>query len=210
MEFKEFPKMARLSREIIITEKIDGTNAAVVIEPARSHAIYEAVNGVPVHTNATAFVDDFWIFAQSRTRMIKPGDDNFGFAAWVKENAQELVKLGEGHHFGEWWGKGIQRGYGLAERRFSLFNVHRWGEGGKDEALRPACCSVVPVLYRGNFDSAGIEMALYGLQAHGSYAAPGFMNPEGIVVFHTAANIGFKKTVKDDEVPKSVAMKKAA
>ena len=29
IEFVGFPKMARLSREIIITEKIDGTNAAV-------------------------------------------------------------------------------------------------------------------------------------------------------------------------------------
>ena len=31
LEFLEFPKMARLSREIIITEKIDGTNAQILI-----------------------------------------------------------------------------------------------------------------------------------------------------------------------------------
>lgn len=31
MEFQEFPKMARLSREMIVTEKIDGTNAQVYI-----------------------------------------------------------------------------------------------------------------------------------------------------------------------------------
>lgn len=189
MEFKEFPKMARLSREIIITEKIDGTNAAVVIEALNNEAPMESV---------TAVVDGFALYAQSRTRIIKPGDDNFAFALWVKENAQELVKLGEGHHFGEWWGKGIQRGYGLAERRFSLFNVHRWGEGGKDEASRPACCSVVPVLYRGDFDTLHVMSTLAQLQAGGSVAAPGFMNPEGIVVFHTAANIGFKKTLGDD------------
>jgi hypothetical protein len=30
-EFAEFPKMARLSRECIITEKIDGTNAQICI-----------------------------------------------------------------------------------------------------------------------------------------------------------------------------------
>ena len=29
--FSQFPKMARLSREIVITEKIDGTNAQVLI-----------------------------------------------------------------------------------------------------------------------------------------------------------------------------------
>mgnify|MGYP002129949175 CR=1 FL=1 len=31
LEFLEFPKMPRLSREIIITEKIDGTNAQLLI-----------------------------------------------------------------------------------------------------------------------------------------------------------------------------------
>ena len=31
MLFQDFPKMARLSRDIIVTEKIDGTNAQVYI-----------------------------------------------------------------------------------------------------------------------------------------------------------------------------------
>jgi hypothetical protein len=31
MQFEEFPKMARLTRECIITEKIDGTNAQIGI-----------------------------------------------------------------------------------------------------------------------------------------------------------------------------------
>jgi hypothetical protein len=31
------------------------------------------------------------------------------------------------------------------------------------------------------------------------------MDPEGIVIFHTAANMAFKKTLKKDEVPKSLA-----
>jgi len=30
-EFREFPKMARLSRECVITEKLDGTNGQVCI-----------------------------------------------------------------------------------------------------------------------------------------------------------------------------------
>ena len=80
MEFKGFPKMARLSREIIVTEKIDGTNAQVFI------------------------TDDGDVMAGSRTRWIYPGDDNFGFAAWVQEHRDELLTLGPGQHFGEWWG----------------------------------------------------------------------------------------------------------
>jgi hypothetical protein len=176
MDFIDFPKMARLSREIIVTEKIDGTNAQVCIG------------------------EDGSIRAGSRTRWITPQDDNFGFAAWVEANRDELLTLGAGRHFGEWWGAGIQRKYGLAEKRFSLFNVSRWA----DE--RPACCHVVPVLYRGPFETPNIEDVLDELVANGSRAAPGFMKPEGIVVFHVAGNLGFKKTIEKDEQPKSLAV----
>lgn len=173
IEFKEFPKIARLNREVIVTEKIDGTNAAVVI------------------------TDDGQIGAQSRSRLITVNDDNFGFARWVLDNHEELLKLGPGHHFGEWWGKGIQRGYGLQEKRFSLFNVSRWA----DDAVRPACCHVVPVIARGapldSFNVAQAAMEL--LRNHGSYAAPGFMKPEGIIAFHTAGNLMFKATLEKDE-----------
>ena len=32
IKFEEFPKMPRLTREMIITEKIDGTNASIFIQ----------------------------------------------------------------------------------------------------------------------------------------------------------------------------------
>lgn len=184
VQFVEFPKIARLSREIVITEKIDGTNGSITI------------------TERGCFL------VGSRSRFITPQDDNFGFAKWCVENYQELTKLGVGTHYGEWWGSGIQRGYGLpkGEKRFSLFNVSRW----EDPAVRPACCHVVPTLYRGPFDSAVIDGVLGGLKDRGSSAAPGFMNPEGIIVFHTAANLCFKKTIHKDEVPKALADRQAA
>ena len=50
-----------------------------------------------------------------------------------------------------------------------------------------------------------MDLILDDLKASGSKAAPGFMKPEGVVVFHTAANMGFKKTLEHDEVPKSLA-----
>lgn len=175
MEFLHFPKMARLSREVIITEKIDGTNAQIAIS------------------------EDGRIMAGSRTRWITPSDDNYGFAAWVEANREELLALGPGRHFGEWWGKGIQRNYGLTERRFSLFNVSRW----QDE--RPTCCDVVPVIWRGQFDTLYVEGAIATLKARGSFAAPGFMRPEGVIVFHVAANLGLKKTLEKDDMPKALS-----
>lgn len=171
-EFREFPKIPRLSREIIITEKIDGTNAQIFI------------------------MEDGQVIAGSRSRYITPQDDNFGFAAWVEAHREELLQLGPGRHFGEWWGSGIQRNYGLKEKRFSLFNVHRWGES------RPACCHVVPVLFRGIFRVCYVEAALNDLRENGSMAAPGFMKPEGVVIFHVAGNLMFKKTIEKDEEPK--------
>ena len=172
--FSEFPKIARLTRPCVVTEKIDGTNAQVHV------------------------LDDGSVLAGSRSRYITPADDNFGFAAWVKAHEDELRTLGPGRHFGEWWGSGIQRGYGLKEKRFSLFNVSRW----EAPSSRPECCGCVPVLYQGQFDTARVVSALDDLKTFGSAASPGFMKPEGVIVYHIAGNLYFKKTIEKDEEPK--------
>lgn len=188
-EFRPWPKIARLNRDIIITEKIDGTNAAVYIPD-------------PLDIEGE-------VYAQSRTRIITPGKhtDNAGFAGWVKYHEDELrVLLGPGLHFGEWWGNGIQRGYGLAGKRFSLFNVRRFGY--LNEIAPPELgIGTVPVLYEGPFGwPAGLRdpwiVVMEYLRNVGSLAAPGFMRPEGIVIFHTAASTMFKVTLEGDEKPK--------
>lgn len=60
-EFVGFPKIPRLNRGIIVTEKIDGSNACIVIDEE----------------------SDIW--AQSRKRIITPEVDNFGFATWYEQ-----------------------------------------------------------------------------------------------------------------------------
>lgn len=212
--FKEFEKIARLNREVIVTEKIDGTNAGVHITRATGHVDdYEAVTtAVEFETGGKPEV--FLFRASSRNGYIVPGpSDQFGFAAWVKENARELVGLGEGLHFGEWWGQGIQRKYGLSEKRFSLFNVSRWVKEGfedgtaldwfQDRKRAPACCHVVPVIYAGVGIDELVRTALEDLVQNGSRAAPGFMKPEGVVAYHTASRQLFKVTLERDEEPKS-------
>lgn len=176
--FEPFPKIARLRRDCVITEKLDGTNSQIVIREGEIVAV------------------------GSRSRWITPGKDtdNFGFAGWVRDNAEALKGLGDGAHFGEWWGSGIQRGYGLAEKRFSLFNVGRWRS-----AELPPCVGLVPVLYEGAFSSEVVEAAMDRLRAEGSIAAPGFMKPEGIIVYHAAARQLFKVTLEKDDEPKSRA-----
>jgi hypothetical protein len=199
MEFIPFPKIPRLKRGCIITEKVDGTNAQVTVWPLLNLSLDQ---DVPASATAVATHEgqSYAIFAGSRNRWITPEKDNFGFASWVKQNADELVKLGEGSHFGEWWGLGIQRGYGLHERRFSLFNTGRWS----DAAVRPACCGVVPVLYAGDFTTDTVDEVMDVLKGAGSVAVPGFMKPEGLVVFMTAARHLYKVLAENDELPKGM------
>lgn len=196
MEFNPFPKIPRLSRDIVISEKIDGTNASIFIKPRAEMQYYHLNNPELDFAN----VEGYAIHAASRTRWITRKDDNYGFASWVHANAHELVRLGPGHHFGEWWGQGIQRNYGLKEKRFSLFNLSKWWRDDN----RPKCCEAVPLLYAGAFRTDVIDELLMILQRRGSFAAPGFMKPEGVIIYHTAGNFLFKKTLEKDESPKSI------
>ena len=169
-EFRPFAKIPRLKRNIVVTEKIDGTNGNVHVG------------------------DDGTVIAGSRNRWISPAADDYGFAAWVQANEGELRKLGPGYHYGEWWGAGIQRRYGLQEKRYSLFNVERWSH----PEARPSCCSVVPVLYSGPYDTNAIEAVCDDLRKNGSKASPGFMNPEGIVVYQCSSRTLSKFTLDGD------------
>lgn len=169
-DFEAFPKLARWNREVVVTEKIDGCNVQVFVD----------------------FSGD--VYAAQRNGPITPASDPYNFGKWVEAHASELRGLGQGRHFGEWWGSGVRNGgYGLTngEKRFSLFNVSRWTE------TRPACCHVVPVLWRGMMADLRVDEILAALKATGSQASPGFMKPEGVVVFHLDGQVGFKKTFDD-------------
>jgi len=182
IEFKEFAKIPRLTRECVVTEKIDGTNGVIYVG------------------------EDGKFLVGSRTRWLDDHNDNYNFWHWCQDNKAELLRLGPGTHYGEWWGCGIRRGYGLTEKRFSLFNTHRWS----DEPLRPKCCHVVPILYEGMFDTLMFNGLLTVMKEQGSRAVPGFMRPEGIVIYHRAGNLMFKKTIERDEEWKGKAQSKAS
>ncbi len=171
--FKGWPSIQRLSSDTVtITEKIDGTNGVIFVGPEK------------------------FVMAGSRNDWLLGDRENFGFRAWVEANADTLWMLGEGYHYGEWYGSGIQRRYGLDEKRFASFEIWR------DDL--PACMTKVPLLYRGKYTGTIIEETLDVLRLAGSTLVPGFMDPEGIVVqFKSAKHIKFKKFCKDDEIHKS-------
>lgn len=167
LEFKPWPKITRDNPfKATITEKIDGTNACVIIKDGE-------VVGV-----------------QSRKRFITPENDNFGFATWVEENKEELSSMGDGYHYGEWAGPGIQKNpHNLKEKTFFLFNTSRWGGHNPNT---PSCCSVVPVLFRGYLEPDTIEYYLGHLEA---IALPE-ETPEGIVVYYPTFGQYTKHTIK--------------
>jgi hypothetical protein len=223
---------------VVITEKLDGMNACIVIEEHDWNYLddpwtiavrdfrdevewfggaYEdrptwedshlskviAVVNLSSQEGSETVTKQHWIGAQSRTRLVIPEDDNHGFARWVSDNAASLVgDLGPGRHFGEWWGRGINRNYGLDHRRFSLFNTEKW------TARRPFFhtdqLDVVPVIQpydTGGWSESWSHLALNAagrLKDHGSFAAPGFRNPEGVCVYHPASRQVFKYTLDGD------------
>jgi len=165
-EFKAWPKIPRPKGNMItISEKMDGTNACIIIQEG-------VITGV-----------------QSRNRMIMVGDDNMGFASYVEANKEELTQLGDGYHYGEWVGPGIQKNpHKLIEKTFFLFNTFR-----PPETLT-GCVKVVSVLYQGPYDEDEINKAYNELWSKASECK---YTPEGIIVYshnsrsyvkHTYAN----------------------
>jgi len=174
MEFEAFPKIQRYEKaHCTITEKIDGTNGCIIF---------------PDHFPETGAYT-----VQSRKRIITAGKqtDNAGFAGWVEKEVDRLYDFfGVGRHYGEWWGVSIQRGYDQTARYFTPFNSHRFSDDyfmamgvvGPPE-LRP-----LPVLWQGPLSelSQGTDTAMDLLKSVGSIAAPGYVNPEGWMIYSQA------------------------
>lgn len=166
LTFEAFPKIDRYYAETVtISEKIDGTNGAFTFNDDGSLGI-----------------------VQSRNRIITPGKqtDNAGFAGWVTDNAAQLFELfGPGRHFGEWWGLGIQRGYGLMGRRFSPFNTHKWPNDREEAVVGGVPVKGVPTLvcYPIQWLDKGVYESHNRLAHGGSVAAPGFKDPEGCMIY---------------------------
>jgi hypothetical protein len=166
VEFREWDKIPRISPfKVTVTEKINGTNSCIII------------------------ADGKIVGTQSRKRLITPENDNFGFASWVKEHEEELKALGDGYHYGEWAGPGIQTNpHGLEKKTLYLFNTFRWNPNNPN---RPECCDTVPVLFEGELEPGKIQELLDDLKE----TADTNETPEGVVVYYHAFRKYTKHTI---------------
>lgn len=157
--FEPWPKIKRLNTfQCVIEEKIDGTNAQILIE------------------------DNQVVMVGSRKRIITPGKstDNYGFAGWVESHHDSLVHLlGNGRHYGEWYGNGIQHGYSMSEKRFALFNARRYNQN--PHIVEGDLLDIVPILYEGEYSPDMVESVMSDLYSTGSKLVPG-QKSEGIIV----------------------------
>ena len=168
-EFKPWGKTQRYSGlTITITEKIDGTNACIVIQQGEL------------------------LGCQSRNRIITTESDNMGFANWVEQNKCDLEKLGDGYHYGEWAGPGIQSNpHKFEEKKFLLFNTLR-----PQESL-PSCVELVPVLYEGAYQGKEhINNIMEELWSKGKVEG---YKPEGIIVYFHQHRKGLKYTFEGNK-----------
>lgn len=181
LQFRGWGKTPRLASEVVITEKIDGTNGAIVVQRVDPNGLVSLDDDYILGYLETEQDGALIVGAQSRNRLLTLDSDNAGFAKWVRWNAESLaIALGPGYHFGEWWGSGIQRRYGLTgdDKRFSLFDVDRY-EGLESDVPE---LGLVPELARGIFSEKLVSEVVVGLAAVGSVAAPGFDRPEGVII----------------------------
>jgi hypothetical protein len=203
LEFAKFSSIGRLYRDVTITEKIDGMNACIVIVELNGEDLY--LNAV-AHVKAMPFNSfeprSFAVGVQSRKQFLSLDNDIQGLAAWVLEHAQELVQaLGPGYHYGEYWGKNIQRSYHQKRNWFSLFNTKRWS---KDNVGHIDGLLTVPVLYSGPYADWVNEIQLHRLETQGSFAAQEVddreldFRAEGIVGWHVALDTYYKVTLEGD------------
>lgn len=214
-DYPAFKKIPRLYREVTITEKIDGSNGLIYIEdksnwfdPTIDEPYYNEELGISYFYGS----DDqhtLTVRAGSKNRWLSPtkGNDNFGFAAWVRDNAETLLKLGPGHHYGEWFGAGIQRRYGLDEKYFALFNTARYQEFIADGNWL-GTLTTVPTIFVATHSDKLVQAALDRLELggsiiSGSLGVQAFQKAEGVIVRHSQSGALYKVLLENDDVPKS-------
>ena len=201
--FEAYPKMPRMkSAEMTITEKIDGTNAQILIVDGGIELVGSRKR--QILPDIPKIVDDEGVTIEKKQTL-----DNYGFAQWVLDNMTGLVEfLGDGRHYGEWAGPGIQKNpLGLEQKLFFLFNTHR-NPPEKFESLGHLVPQLraVPILFQGKFSLEMISTVADSIYL-GMTEVPDAQDGnegEGIVI--SAFGQKFKRTA--DDRPKSIRKEK--
>lgn len=187
---KWFPDLFKEGEEVVIQEKLHGTNARASVLPFVTNTVLKKI--MKFFRLAPKVEECYG--SNNVQKSVKHGqkshfygDDIWG-ATFKSIDIFSKLKLGESV-FGEIIGPGIQKNYdyGLTEHRFVLFDVKILQEDGKQKWLNPDEVEAfakergfeyVPVLYRGPFNK---ELA-YSLTKGNSVYCSKQKVREGIVI----------------------------
>lgn len=187
---KWFPNTFKEGDQVVIQEKLHGTNARASVQTFRADTIWKKIQAflriAPVTENCYGS-NNVDISASMNYKGFY-GEDVYG-KTFYGINVFDKLKVGE-TVFGEIVGPGIQKNYsyGLKEHRFVLFDVKVLEADGTQKWLDPTDVEkfalergfeVVPVLYKGAFNK---EMAYTLTKGRSFYNDMSEKVREGIVI----------------------------
>ena len=128
MEFVKWPKVQQIHNVRKSVKERKRFHEVEELDPYKPPSILYKGKVKLDGTNAAVRACHGDVSVQSRSRIITPGDDNMGFAAWAWESgfAQDLAtKTGTGDVlvFGEWCGQGIQKRCSISKIDRKIFAV---------------------------------------------------------------------------------------
>jgi len=178
VEFVKWRSIKRPEKNtIIITEKMDGTNGCIIIK------------------------DGIIIGVQSRTKLLSIDDDNYGFFAWCAEHAAHIIDvLGDGRHYGEFCGPGINKNrHDLGQRAFFIFNTFVYPTIPESAYIKK-----IDLIYTGKYSDLEIRKASFYINLRGMRF--GYC-PEGFVVFYEAFGGYIKHITRSTDMRKNKVCK---
>jgi RNA ligase (TIGR02306 family) len=186
---KWFPNLFKEGDEIVVQEKLHGSNCRASIQPAVANTLWKKVK------KFLGLLPEFERCYGSNMVQLQErpghtgyyGEDVYG-AVLHKVDAFSRMLPGE-TIYGELIGPGIQKGYdyGLKEHDFVLFDVKVTKEDGTQDFLDPEDAEAyaktrgfrfVPILFKGLYDKNKIASLVEGPSVH----HPGEPVKEGIVI----------------------------
>lgn len=192
--FKHNPNLFQEGEEVIITEKVHGTNFRFGWVPSVADTLLKKVKKLFGLLPKYEFVfGSNKVQLQSKSSFNKDYYQKMGIGNVYEETVikYDLKKKTEGlkgHVFyGEVYGSGIQKGYAYGckegERKLVLFDVMIVGNGYTDQYFVESLCSklgldVVPVLYKGPFNTVKAKDLTKG----NSVMVPSQKVIEGVVI----------------------------
>lgn len=186
---KWFPLLFKEGQEVVIQEKLHGTNARASVLPFRATTLWKRIQlalKIAPKTQNCYGSNNVEISAAPSYKGFY-GEDVYG-SVFKKLDVFSKLKLGESI-FGEIVGPGIQKGYsyGLKEHQFVLFDVKVMEADGSQKWLSPIEVKefaisrgfqYVPVVYQGPFN----KEEAYKLTTGPSVFDPNEKVREGIVI----------------------------